>query len=201
MSYVPPHVRNPQSNPNPFKKERHPPRRTYEKSSWDLQREQAEYQAEEKRKNARRGLEKTEENFPVLGNGSCVASARWNITDRKFSQLVSEWKNDDDERKEQEEKQKDTVRKEKDVLVLPVFRNTKRFSDLDEKSPKEDEHEKPTPTVDDDWTNVDSRKYRKPKPERTSEDESMNEPKDDAEDDTVWATQEEHETCWDDRRY
>lgn len=206
MSYVPPHLRNKpqasngsQASPNPFKKERRPPRRPHEKSSWEVQKEQAEREAE---KNIKRGLENTEENFPVLGNTvSTSTSTAWNTSGRKFSELVSDWKNDDDERREQEEPEKDSVRKEnKEVFVLPVFRNTKRFSDLDDKSPKEDEDKK-IASLDDGWTNVDKRKYRKPKAERTSEEESANEPKEEPEDDTVWAAPEEHETCWDDRRY
>lgn len=209
MSYVPPHLRNkPQSSdsnmpPNPFvKKDRRPPRRPHEKSSWELQREQAERETEEKRKNAQRGLENNEENFPSLGLKKMATSAKWNITGPKFSEMASEWKNNDDERRDQEESQKDAVRKEnKDVFVLPVFRSTKRFSDVDEKSPKDNEHEKSSESLDDGWTNVDNRKYRKPKAERRPEEEPMNQSKDEPEDDTVWDAPEEHETCWDDRRY
>lgn len=207
MSYVPPHLRNKQQSndtnmpPTPFKKERRQPRRTHEKAPWELQKEQAERDAEEKRKIAQRALENTEENFPVLGNAITATSSTWNTSGRKFSELAADWEVDDDARKKREDHEKEFGRKGiAAVISLPMFRPIKRFSEVEDESPKEDEVEKP---VDEDagWTVVDNTKYRKPKPKREhdSEDESTNEPKD--EDDTVWAGPEEHETCWDDRRY
>jgi hypothetical protein len=199
MSYVPPHLRNKQQSTEttmqePVKKERRPPRRTYEKSQWEIQKEQAEREAEEKRK---RALDNTDDNFPSLGRA--VTSTTWN-SHRTFSQLASDWEKNDDERKKREEQEKEfgqrAVAAPSPTFVLPMFRPTRRFSEPEQYRSDE---EKPAPKEDDGWTVVDNTKYRKPKTKRESDDEGVNEQK--KEEDSVWAGPEEHETCWDDHRY
>ena len=201
MSYVPPHLRNKQqatetTMQDPVKKERRPPRRTYEKSQWEIQKEQAERDEEEKRK---RALDNTDDNFPVLGRA--VTSTTWN-NGRKFSELAANWweKEEEDKRKREEHEKEFGQRAVAGPSVtfsLPMFRPTRRFSERDEEYRSEDE--KPAVKTDDGWTVVDNTKYRKPKIKRDSDDEDGNEQK--KEDDSVWAGPEEHETCWDDRRY
>lgn len=195
MSYVPPHLRKsalssdstmPQSN-NPFRRDRRPHYRTHEKSS-------SEIEAEETRKATHRGLDKTEENFPALGN--ITRSATWNTNSRKFSELALDWKNDEDSRKESEEREKETTRKETGVFVLPMFRNTRRFSDTEEPPQEEVPAQQ---NEDDTWTRIDKKKYYKPKVERTLCQEDSEEKNE--EDETVWSAPEEHETCWDEPRY
>ena len=179
----------------PVKKERRPPRRTYEKSQWELQKEQAERDAEEMRK---RALDNSDVNFPALGRA--VTSTTWN-SGPKFSELAADWDNDDEEKKKREEQEKEFGKRgvagPSVTFSLPMFRPTRRFSEPDERSSSEEE--KQAPKEDDGWTVVDNTKYRKPKSKRESDDEGVNEQKD--QDDTVWAGPEEHETCWDDRRY
>jgi hypothetical protein len=194
MSYVPPHLRKsalstdstmPQLN-HPFRRDRRPPYRTHEKSP-------SEIEAEETRKARHRGLDKTEENFPALGK--ITQSATWNTNSRKFSELASDWKNDEDSRKESEEREKETTRKETGVFVLPMFRHTRRFSHTEEP----EQEEAPAPKNEDDtWTCIEKKKY-KPKADRSLSHEDTEEKNE--EDDTVWSAPEEHETCWDEPRY
>jgi hypothetical protein len=178
-----------------IKKDRRPARRTYEKSQWELQKEQAERQADEKSKTA---LENTDVNFPVLGRAATTTT--WN-SGRTFSELAADWENDDERKKKREEQEKEfgqrSVAAASTTFSLPMFRPVRRFSEQNERSSSEEE--KPAPKADDDWTVVDNTKYRKPKTKRESDDEGVNDQKE--EDDTVWAGPDEHETCWDDRRY
>jgi hypothetical protein len=201
MSYVPPHLRNKQQSTEtnmqePFKKDRRPHRRTYE-----IQKEQVQREADEKRKIAKNALEKTEENFPVLVNSS--TSTTWN-NGRKFSELAANWlEKEEEEKRKREEDEKDFgprgAMRPSSTFSLPMFRPTRRFSEREEYRCEE---EKPAPKPvgeDDGWTVVDNTKYRKPKPKCDSDDDGVNEQK--KEEDTVWSGPEEHETCWDDRRY
>jgi hypothetical protein len=208
MSYVPPHLRNkPQSTDsnilqNPSKKDRRPPRRTYEKTQWESKKEEEQREAEEKRKATQRSLEDTVENFPALGN-STTTSSTWKINTRKFSELASDWKTNDDNQKEREEREKVAGNKHSDVFVLPRFRRVQRFSDTEDDSPNEEGNASEKPVLnpeEEGWTLVDKKTYRKPKAERNLSDEDSVEQKHE-EDDTVWAAPEEHETCWDERRY
>ena len=179
----------------PVKRDRRPPRRTYEKSQWEIQKEEAEREAAEKNKTA---LENTDANFPVLGRATTATT--WN-SGLNFSKLAADWEKNDDERKKREEQEKEfgqrAVAATSTTFSLPMFRPTRRFSEPDERSSSEEERS--APKEDDGWTVVDSTKYRKPKTKRESDDEGVNDKKE--EDDTVWGGPEEHETCWDDRRY
>uniref|UniRef100_A0A6C0EPA6 Uncharacterized protein n=1 Tax=viral metagenome TaxID=1070528 RepID=A0A6C0EPA6_9ZZZZ len=202
MAYVPPHRKSnqsimPQTNTAPIQRER----RQYPRSSVDTYKEKAKHEAEERVKTDLRNIEKTDDNFPVLGKG-ITHSVSWNVTSgRTFSELASDWKVDDDERKEREQREKETGRKENDVFVLPHFRNVRRFSEPEDDYLEEEPEHVAVDIQDEDsgWTRVDYRKYRKAKPEKEFNDEEvMNEPN--GEDESVWVAPEEHETCWDERR-
>lgn len=167
------------------------PRRQFEKPFWQIEKEKAEQEAIEKQKEMERGLEDTEQNFPTLGVAGIKSG--WSGT-RKFTELVSEWKADEDKKKEDEETEKTLGYKNDTGFVLPQFNNVRRFEEPEEVL--DEEEEKP---AEDSWTRVDHKKYRKPKAEKTFEEDEFDE--DDGEhDDTVWGGQEEHQTCWDDRR-
>ena len=99
MSYVPPHLRNKQPTndtqeqlTNTFKNERRPPRRVYDKPPVESVNT--------------RIIEKTEENFPTLV--SVNPTLRTQPGGRKFNELASDWKVEDDIRKEQEQLGKET---------------------------------------------------------------------------------------------
>jgi hypothetical protein len=189
---------------NPFQKERRAPRRPHEKPFWQIEEEKAKLALEEKKKEAERGLEDTVENFPTLGGNTAVQSGSIWSGSRKFSELASEWKSTDDQQKEEEERQKnstETTTSYDEVFQLPRFRNIRRFVE------PEDEYcdEVNIPPVDtipeeEEWTLVDNRKYRKPKPEFDFSEEGLDNYDENEEDGTVWGAAEEHETCWDDRR-
>ena len=213
-SYVPPHMRTKQDTPaqpittdrrNPFQKERRAPRRPHEKPFWQIEEERAKLALEEKNKDAERGLEKTEENFPSLGgNKPIVQSGSIWAGSQKFSELAAEWKSTDEQRKEEEDRQNNPTGNKTsydEVFQLPRFRNVRRFIE-----PENDYCEEiDLPTVDpipeeEEWTVVDNRKYRKPKPEFDFSEEGLDNYDENEEDGTVWGAAEEHETCWDDRK-
>jgi hypothetical protein len=198
MPYVPPHLRNQQP------KERHPPRRQYDKPHWQIEKEKAEAEAEEKRKEAERGLERTEENFPALGSSDIRPLGWVKDSGRKFTQLVSEWKEEEDKRKEEEEFENRRSESNTYAFTLPKFHTMGRFGEPEDEI-EDDQVEQQLvvnpQTEDDGWVLVE-KKFRKPKSEKTFEEfEKDMEKIDDQEDDTVWGAPEEHETCWDERRH
>ena len=181
MSYVPPHLRNKQPTndtqeqlTNTFKNERRPPRRVYDKPPVESVNT--------------RIIEKTEENFPTLV--SVNPTLRTQPGGRKFNELASDWKVEDDIRKEQEQLGKETNKN--NVFILPKFRSVQRFSEPEDNYP--DNEPEPVPQMQDEWTIVNTRKPRKPKSERTREEDNTDQPNE--EDDTVWEAPEE-ESCWD----
>ena len=195
-AYKPPHLRNPMAEQPP----RMPQRSSYnknfkprQKSFWDQQREEAAKQKEQedkqKEENRLRGLEMNEENFPTLGNPN-TSSYGWN--GRKFSELATEWKEEDDRLKDYQLNSKNT--EDSDIFVLPKFTNIHRFEEPEDTQ----EETKLVPQVEDEWTVVKSRKNRKSKtPNNTEESNNFDEIEND---DTVWAEErQEHETCWDER--
>lgn len=212
-SYVPPHLRNKQDTNeqptinerrSPFQRERRPNHRPYEKPFWQIEQEKAKLELEEKKKAAERGLEDTIENFPTLGNTSMTSSSSIWSGGRKFSELASDWKMADDQRKEEEERQKtaSTTVYTDGVFPLPRFHNMGRFGEPeDEYYEENDSMAHQQAPSEEKWTLVDNRKYRKPKPEFDFSEEDVNAFREDEEDGTVWGGQEEHETCWDERRH
>jgi hypothetical protein len=197
MSYIAPHLRNQQP------KERHSSRRQYDKPHWQIEKEKAEAEAEEKRKEAERGLERTEENFPALGSSDIRPLGWVKDSGRKFTQLVSEWKEEEDKLKEDEEFENRRSESNTYAFTLPRFHTTGRFGEPEDETEQYTEEELITKeqTEDDGWVLVE-KKFRKPKSEKTFEEfEKDMEKLDDQEDDTVWGAPEEHETCWDERRH
>lgn len=211
-SYVPPHMRNRQETTeqpttmerkNPFQKERRAPRRPYEKPFWQIQQEKKQLELEEKKKEAEKGLEDTEENFPALQGSSAVVipGSIWS-GDRKFSELASEWKSTDDQQKEEEERRKNSTKNTShdDVFQLPRFRNVHRFAEPEDEYSQEIDVLPPQPPSEEEWQVVNNRRYRKPKKEFDFSEESLQDFEENEEDGTVWGAPEEHETCWDERR-
>jgi hypothetical protein len=212
-SYIPPHLRNKQvtneqspsnEHKNPFQRERRAPRRPYEKPFWQIEQERAQLELEEKKKAAERGLEDTEENFPVLGGRQITSSGSVWTGARKFSELASDWKSADDQRKEEEEREKNASNTtySDNIFPLPRFHNMHRFGEPEDEYCEDDDYvtEQQTPS-EEKWTVVDNRKYRKPKPKFDLDEEDVKASHENEEDATVWGAPEEHETCWDERRY
>jgi hypothetical protein len=188
--YVAPHLRD---NTMPRSEQRRT-RPSNQKTYWDRQREieQKTKDEEEKLVEKKRieSLEMTEENFPALGNSSTKTTG-WG--GRKFSELASEWKEEDDKLIETETM--NSVREDtREDFVLPRFMTTRRFEEPEDVA----EEPKPASPVDDEWTVVSHRKVRKPKPIIDDEFDQRDEVNENG--DTVWDAPEEHETCWDERR-
>jgi hypothetical protein len=178
MSYIPPHLRNKQKTNETtthFKNDRREPRRVYERPKPEIHIP-----------------EKTEENFPVLVSSSVPLRAP--TTARKFNELASDWKIEDEIRKEQEQLDKGSINKNS-VFVLPKFRNVQRFSEPEDMYLSDTEVEFKD-ADNDEWTTVNNKKPRKPRSERRPiETDDMDQQSE--EEDTVWEATEEQESCWD----
>ena len=176
------------------KSEQRRPRPSNNKGFWERQREQEQKAKEEEQKLLEekriRALEMNEENFPVLGNPGAKTTS-WG--GRKFSELASEWKEEQDKIVE-EEALNSTRGEVREDFVLPRFMTNRRFEEPEDVV----EEPKPLPSPDDEWTVVSNRKVRKPKPIIDDEFEAHDEVDETGE--TVWDAPEEHETCWDERR-
>ena len=192
MSYVPPHMRNNQTMnvKNPFQRAQRPQRRQYVKPRWEIEEDEKKAGIAEMQRQAERGLERTEENFPTLGNG---ATKQVNWDGRKFNELASEWK-------EQTEREKEVVHEEKPEVTfsLPRFHNIRRFAE-----PEEIFEPRPIQKYvdpDGEWNTV-TRKPRKEKRDLTFEEleAKYGGEVDEDDDTTVWGGTEEHQTCWDQR--
>ena len=198
MAYVPPHMRNRQEQPAPSPPRA--PRRVYEKPRWKAEKERTDKDAEEKRKAVESSLVRTEENFPALG--SAVPPPKEWTGARKFNELAADWKQHDEETKEQEELEKQRKNRNNSTFILPHFRNIHRYTE-----PEDQGYEEDVETFkedNDEWNVVDRKKVRKPKITReiTEEEYQAEAEAAEKEDDTVWGNvPEEHETCWDERRY
>jgi len=215
MPYIPPHMRNKQSTEqtmetrNPFSRAPRQPRRPYFKPQWEIEEQQKKAADEEARKEAERGLEHTEENFPTLVS-SPVKRANW--SGRKFNELASEWKEKSDRDKailDREKEENVHVKRTEDTpFVLPRFRNIHRFAEPEEEifeSRPLEKSDNPDDLLDDGegvWETV-VPKTRKEKRELTIEELDAKygaESGEEEEDGTVWGAPEEHQTCWDERR-
>lgn len=198
--YVPPSLRNKNpvaevTQPEPEKKQKsYRKRNTYSKPQWEVEKDAAEKAEREKKESEEKAaLENTEENFPSLSRAAPKTNS-WG-GGRKFSELAVEWKTKaEEETLTKNVSEKDTSA---DGLVLPKFNNVHRFHE------PEQEKEVPLQETNDDteWKTV-RRKVYIPK-KKTIEEEIKEEEEKPESDDTVWATEEkeEHETCWDERRY
>lgn len=103
-------------------------RRNYEKSAWEIERENLERLQREKDEAAARAMENTEENFPTLGK-SVAKPVTWN--GKKFTELASEWKADTDEQKirAQHAKILSEQNTTDDGFVMPKFDLTRHYAE------------------------------------------------------------------------
>jgi len=190
-------MRNNQSmeTKNAFSRPQRQPKRPQQKPRWQIEEEMKQAEEEEKRKQAERGLERTEENFPALGNAG-AKPVTW--SGRKFTEMAAEWKEETD--REKEARELEEKRTDDSEFVLPRFRNMRRFAEPEERL-DEIVEEKPV-DEEGEWETV-NRKVRKEKRELTFEEleEKYGGECDAAEDGTVWGGTEEHQTCWDERKY
>lgn len=171
--------------------------RNYEKPQWQLEKERIEREKEEARQKA---VEKTEENFPALGKAP-VKSTTWGGA-KKFTDLVSEWKEADEERKEVEKRQKaqeEEMRKQKlqDRFVMPYFTPQHRFVET------EDEEMVVAPTStsemeEDTWTTIDSSVKKQAQLLRREQRHEENLRRMDAgeESESSMSEEEEEDSCW-----
>lgn len=127
--------------------------RNYGKARWEIEKEEAERKRQEE---IARGLERTEENFPQLGNAT-AKTLSWG--GRKFTDLVNEWKEEDDKKKSLEEKPEEGYfEKEYEEFVMPKFQPTHRYYE-----PEPVPEEKPAVQEDDGWVTVDNFAKKKAK--------------------------------------
>lgn len=184
-SYVPPHSRRAQVPRS---------RREYvQETTFRLQQEQ-----EQKRLEQEKSIENNEENFPSLNR--VVKPSTWSTGSKTFAQLANEWS----EKAKEEEltKQVETEEEQRSVIrprynhALPKFHNVHRFIEPED---EEVEEQIPVSTHEDDgWVTV----QRKARREKTIE-EKFNRPETPPED-SVWNADDQlndHETCWDEKRY
>lgn len=196
--YIPPSMRNKATaditQPEPEKKQKpYRKRNNYSKPQWEVEKDAAEKSERDKKEAAEKAaLENTEENFPSL---SRAAPKQISWGGRKFSELATEWKTKSEE--ETVTKQINEKDSSVDGLILPKFNNIHRFHEPEKNVETSTEEN----TLDDEWKTI-RRKVYVPK-KKTVEDEIKEEEEKPESDDTVWAPEEkeEHETCWDERRY
>lgn len=136
-----------------------------------------------------------ESSFPALGSTVKTTKPVWG---KKFSELASEWKT-----QEEESKILDSPKKDDRDIVLPRFNPTHKFVEQETAVPEPQEEES-------DWTTVDrtakklaqlARKQQRidEKMRRMDEGEDVESDKSEPED-TCWNDgPAAHETCWDER--
>ena len=194
-SYVPPHLRN--GTPRDTKP-RYTERRRDFKPQWEAEKEAVE---QKKRAEEARNVEDTHENLPTLS--STIQNTRtWASSGKSFAQLASEWdvqKKKDDEKAAMEKRRIEEyeTRRRSDYIhpTLPQFNNVGRYIE-----PEDADTTQPEPESQDDWTLVDRRKAKKVV---QVEDDKSSDGNPEKNDETVWNSEqpEEHETCWDDKKY
>lgn len=167
-------------------------RRNYQKQQWEIEKENME---RERREAIERGLERTEENFPSLGN-SIAKPVAWG--GRKFSELASEWKAQDDRKKEVEETGYEHTYRG-DEFVMPQFAPIQNFVE-----PEEDDEESPpaplSTTEETDWVTVDhGAKQRARRSRKNARIEERLRRYDEGEEPEPMGDNldEEDDTCWD----
>lgn len=185
--------------------------RSNDKPQWEIDRENAE---RERQAEIARKLENTEENFPALSGLTTRPPPVWG--GRKFNELATDWKREDDERKEQEEREKQgDTKNDGDFFPLPRFNPTHYYVEQEEEQEAPKEAPAQTAEQDDEsgWAVVDSRakrvarKARKEKRieerlrrlddgEELTDDDDENEQE---QDETCWGEPAAHETYWEGR--
>ena len=123
--------------------------RKYEKPQWEVEKERLE---QEKLERDARNMENTTENFPTLGK-AVSRSVAWG--GRKFTELASEWKAEDDDRKIIAEsiKTPEDATPSVEGFVMPKFNLNKHYAEEEEEktAPADDQ----TTQKEDEWTKVD----------------------------------------------
>lgn len=126
--------------------------RNYEKPQWEVEKERIE---REKQEAQERGMRPTEENFPKLGNG-VAKPVNWG--GRKFTELATEWKAEEDQRKEAEEAEKKGVETPKnEKFVLPTFNPSRHYVETEEEetAPVQETPQVQEEDEDSGWTTID----------------------------------------------
>ena len=203
--YIPPAARNAAASAAggapPSEKPRYQPRRRDFKPQWEAEKEAAEHK---KREDEEKNIQNTEDNFPSLG--SSIRNTRtWASSGKSFADLAKDWdshRQKEDELKALEKKrieEYESRKRREYTTTLPQFNNIGRYVEPED---EEEDVQKPTPKEDNDgWILVDRKKVRKQK-EVDVDDDNMSSSSSEKED-TVWNNDqpEEHETCWDEKRY
>lgn len=123
-------------------------RRYYQKPQWEIEKENAEKLAEEKRKAEEKGLENTEENFPVLGGSHRPSISRPSI---KFTGL--NWDKMETETRAVTSEYKDNYH-----VVLPKFNNVHNYRETDDYVETSNTVEKPNES---EWTTIEKKIHKK----------------------------------------
>ena len=126
--------------------------RNYEKPQWEVEKERIE---RERREAQERGMKDTEENFPRLGGGT-AKPVNW--SGRKFTELATEWKSEEELRKAAEEaEKKGTETPKTERFILPTFNPSRHYVETDdgEMTPLPDMPAQKMENEDDGWTTVD----------------------------------------------
>lgn len=125
----------------------------YEKPAWEVEKERAEKERQEAQE---RALQRTEENFPSLG-GAVAKPVSWG--GRKFTELVTEWKEKEEHEKAVKEGDAPPERTS-DIFVMPVFRPSRFYAEQEDDTPVPDEYVPCEPlkvdSEDDGWVTVDN---------------------------------------------
>lgn len=176
----------------------------YRRRHYDDSKERAAAEERAREEELQKNLANTEENFPSLGGGIAKPRSTWG--GKKFTELASEWKKDDDDRKIMEEIQ---ATDDKDEFVMPKFNPTHRFVEPEYEKEECQPAEKETEN-EDEWTTVDrtskkaaqlARKQKRLEEKmKRMDDGEEHESEKSEEEDTCWNDgPAAHETCWDER--
>lgn len=166
---------------------------------WKKDQEIAEIAKKQHEVELVKGLEITEDNFPLLGK--TLGPSKVVVWDKKFSDLALEWKTETDKRLEEEKIQKEFANSQvvngthpPKMFKLPQFTNKHRYVEEEEEEEKAISQEASNPE-EEGWTLVDKRKIRRKK----TFEEVVNRPP--TPDEGAWNEDgpAEHETCWDER--
>jgi hypothetical protein len=157
---------------------------------WKKDKEAAEIAKQKLEKDALKGMEFTETNFPELPKNPAHISRKvfW---EKSFVNLATDWKTESEKRSKEEDIQSEFKRSQMSIdntIIFPQFANNHTFVE-------EEEEEEDKKTKDSDWTLVSRQKNRRKK----TFEEIVNRPTTPNDDeDGAWKDQPaEHETCWD----
>ena len=158
---------------------------------WKKDKEAAEIAKQKLEKDALKGMEFTETNFPELPKNPAHISRKvfW---EKSFVNLATDWKTESEKRSKEEDIQSEFKRSQASIdntIIFPQFANNHTFIE------EEEEEEEDKKTKDSDWTLVSRQKNRRKK----TFEEIVNRPTTPNDDeDGAWKDQPaEHETCWD----